>query len=189
MKNKIACLLLTGVIAFASCGEGPEKKDSKEAAEEQNEQKFTKDSTENNAQILVDMAAANFHEIEMAGVAKEKSTNKDIRTLSDMLIADHKKVLAEIQGLAAKKNVTLPVAESEDAKKDTQKFRDKKGNEFDKDWVDAMTDAHQKSIEKFEGAVNNDKVDGEIKTWAGNTLPALRMHLDKLKLLQGNFKK
>lgn len=188
-KNSMACLLLSTIILTTSCGDSVEKKDSKEVAEERNDQKFTKDSSENNAQLLVDIAAANYHEIAMAEVAKEKTVNKDIRTLSDMLIADHKKVLAETQGLAAAKTITLPIAESEDAKKDTQKFRDKKNNEFDKDWVDAMVDAHKNSIKKFEEAVNDDKVNAEIKTWAGNILPTLRTHLDKLTLLQGNYKK
>jgi putative membrane protein len=191
-NNIIACLLLAGLSAATACnsnGDNAENKDSKEVAEEQNDQKFTKDSTEKNAQLLVDIAAANYHEIAMAEAAKEKSTNKDIRTLSDMLITDHKKVLAEVQAAATKKSITLPIAESEDAKKDTQKFKEKKNTEFDKDWVDAMVDAHEKSIHKFEDAVNDDKVNPEIKTWAGNTLPALRTHLDKLKLLQGNFKK
>lgn len=190
-KNIFACLALSIITLSIACnggGDKAEEKDSKEVAEEVNDQKFNKDSSEANAQLLVDVAAANYHEIEMANIAKEKSKDKDIRTLSDMLIADHTKVLAEVKDMAAKKTVTLPVAESEDAKKNSQDFKDKKAADFDKDWVNAMTDAHEKSINKFESIVNDNKADGELKTWAGNTLPTLRAHLDKLNQLKAKFK-
>ncbi|RXK86350.1 DUF4142 domain-containing protein [Filimonas effusa] len=190
-KNIITCLSLAIISMSVACNGGDDKakeKDSKEVAEDVNEQKFTKDSSESNAQLLVDVAAANYHEIEMATIAKEKSKDNDIRTLSDMLIADHNKVLAEVKDMASKKSVTLPVAESDDSKKASQEFRDKKAADFNKDWVKAMTDAHEKSISKFESIVNDSKADGEMKTWAGNTLPALRAHLDKLTQLKAKFK-
>lgn len=190
-KNIITCLAMSVITLSIACnggGDKAEEKDSKEVAEDVNEQKFTKDSSETNAQLLVDVAAANYHEVEMANIAKEKSKDKDIRTLSDMLITDHTKVLAEVKDMAAKKTVTLPVAEADDAKKNSQEFREKKAADFDKDWVNAMTDAHEKSIKKFESIVNDTQADGELKTWAGNTLPTLRAHLDKLTQLKNKFK-
>lgn len=187
-------LLMAGVSLHTACNNTPnsETKDSKEVAEDQNDQKFASDSTNNakkNADWLVDVTAANYHELALASVAKEKSTNKNIRTLADSLISDHKQVIEDIKGLAAKKSVTLPVAETEDASKDTEKFKTKNNTDFNKDWVDEMVSLHEKSISKFEDAVNNNDTDGELKTWAGATLPKLRHHLDSLKALQESLKK
>jgi len=194
-KNLILSpLLLAGLSLYTACNSTPrdETKDSKEVAQEQNDQKFATDSTENakkNADWLVDVTAANYHEIAMASVAKEKSTNKNIHSLSDSLISDHKQVIEDIKSLATKKSVTLPVAETDDAMKDTEKYKAKNNTDFNKDWVDEMVNLHEKSISKFEDAVNNAGTDGEIKSWAGATLPRLRHHLDMLKALQENLKK
>lgn len=187
-------LLLTGVSLNTACNSTPsdETKDSKEVAQEQNDQKFANDSTDNakkNADWLVEVTAANYHEVALATVAKEKSTNKTIRTLADSLISDHKKVIEDLKGVAAKKAVTLPVAETEDAAKDTEKFKAKNNTDFNKDWTDEMVNLHEKSISTFEEAVNSDKTDGEIKAWASAVLPNLRHHLDKLKALQESLKK
>jgi putative membrane protein len=190
----VAALLLAGVSLNTACNSTPkdETKDSKEVAQEQNEQKFATDSTDNakkNADWMVDVTATNYHEVAMASVAKEKSTNKTIRSLADSLISDHKQVIEDLKGVASKKSVTLPVAETEDAMKDTEKYKAKNNTDFNKDWVDEMVSLHEKSISKFEDAVNNTSTDGEIKTWAGATLPKLRHHLDMLKALQANLKK
>lgn len=194
-NNAFFALLLLAVVSLnTACNSTPseETKDSKEVAEAQNDQKFSADSSDNakkNAEWLVDVTAANYHEVAMASVAKEKSTNKSIRTLSDSLISDHKHVIEDIKGLAAKKSVTLPVAETEDAMKDTEKFKAKNNTDFNKDWVDEMVNLHKKSISKFEDAVNNSNTDGDTKSWAGATLPKLRHHLDMLEMLQSSFKK
>lgn len=190
----LAVLLLAGFSINTACNSTPkeETKDSKEVAEEQNEQKFAADSTENvkkNAEWLVDVTAANYHEVAMASVAKEKSTNKGIRSLADSLISDHKQVIEDIKGLAAKKSITLPVAETEDAMKDTEKFKAKNNSDFNKDWTDEMVNLHKKSISKFEDVVNNSNADGDTKSWAGATLPKLRHHLDMLEMLQTSLKK
>lgn len=190
----IGTLLLAGISLNTACNSTPkdETKDSKEVAQEQNDQKFAADSADKvrkNADWMVDVTAANYHEVAMAGIAGEKSTSKSIRTLSDSLVSDHKQVIEDLKGLAAKKSVTLPVAETEDAMKDTEKFKSKNNIDFNKDWVEEMVSLHEKSISKFEAAVNNSSTDGEIKTWAGAILPKLRHHLDMLKALQESFKK
>lgn len=187
----VAILLMAGVSFFTACDSSPkeEKKDSKEVAEDQNKEKFTKDSTEKNAQLLVDIAAANYHEIAMASVAGEKSTNKGLKTLADSLAADHKAVLSDVQALAANKSVSLPQAEAEDAMKTTEKFKTKSNADFNKDWTDEMISMHKKSISKFEDAVNSNTTAPDTKAWASATLPKLNMHLQMLEKLQGELAK
>ncbi|BAV06060.1 Predicted outer membrane protein [Filimonas lacunae] len=187
----VALLLLGGTMLYTSCDSTPkeENKDSKEVAEDANKQKFTEDSTKKNAELLVDITAANYHEVALASVAKEKSTDKNIRTLADSLISDHKRVISDLQSLAAGKSVTLPAAETEDAMKDTEKFKAKNNTEFNKDWTDELVSLHKKSISKFEDAVNNNDVNSDFKAWAGVTLPKLRHHLDMLEALQASYAK
>lgn len=135
---------------------------------------------EKDAQFLMDVAESNMAEIKMAQQAQQKGNSQDVKDIAKMLETDHSAVLSDLRNFASSRSVTLP-AEENQAHKDTYNMLDKKsGKEFDKDWVDHMIDGHKKSIAKFESA-QNDLADADLKTWAANTLPKLRTHLDRLQ--------
>ncbi len=177
------------IIALVSCNDNTSKTqeakdESKSVAEEKNEKKFNTDSAEKTAQFLVDIAGSNIHEIEMAKAAKSKG----MQSIGDMLVTDHSKVLSDIQGLASARSVSLPTAETEDQRKETEKFKGEKGKDFEEDWTEKMIEAHKKGISKFEDVANSG-MDNEIKTWASSLLPTLRHHLDMLQQFKDKIKK
>lgn len=180
--------VIFSAIALFSCNDNTSKTqeakdESKKVAEEKNEKKFNTDSTEKTAQFLVDIAGGNIHEIEMAKVAKSKG----MQSIGDMLVTDHSKVLSDVQAMAAKRSVNLPSAETEDQRKETEKFKGEKGKDFEEDWTDKMIEAHKKGISKFEDVANSG-MDNEIKTWAASLLPTLRHHLDMLEQFKSKLK-
>jgi putative membrane protein len=134
---------------------------------------------EKDAQFLVDVAASNMAEIKMSQLAQQKGNNQEVKDLGKMLETDHSAVLGEVRSFASNRSVTLPAEEKSEAKDMHNTLNAKSGKEFDKDWCEHMIDMHQKGIAKFESA-QNDLVDADLKSWAANTLPKLRTHLDKL---------
>ena len=76
----------------------------------------------------------------------------------------------------------------EDANKYYKDLNDKSGNEFDKAYIEMMVNDHKNAIKIFEKA-STDSDDYDIKTWALNTLPTLRVHHDHSKVCQKELDK
>lgn len=58
-----------------------------------------------------------------------------------------------------------------------RRLADKTGEEFDKEYVDLVVDAHEESIKMFEKAAE-DSEDSEVRAFAAQALPSLRAHLE-----------
>lgn len=174
-----SALFLSGILFFAlpSCDSNPE--DSKDAAEEKNEEKFETKSSEKEAQFIVDIAAVNYAEIRMAQLASQKSGNGEIKALADQLEREHTALLNDVKAYAAKNAISIPTEESQEARDDIKDLEDEKPADFDKKWCNEQMDYHKIAIDKFEKA-SNDLADADLKNWANTTLPKLRQHHDKL---------
>jgi putative membrane protein len=83
MKTTIKRPLLALAIAttvFVSCQTNTTKDDdSKEVAEDQNEEKFETKASEKDAQLVVDLVDGNYQEIRMASYAADHSTNAEVK--------------------------------------------------------------------------------------------------------------
>ncbi len=132
--------------------------------------------------FLKDVSKANAHEILMLQDGIDKGTNKELKAHAKMMLADHKKVDADLKAYAAKKNFVLPTDTP-----DPDDITAAAGKDWDKAWVDEMVDGHDKTINRFEKA-QTDVKDDELKTWIMNTLPTLRHHMDMVKGLQDKMK-
>ncbi len=161
---------------LVSCNNSSKPDDSKEAAEEKNEDKFDERKQEKDAQFLVEAAEINLEEIELGKLAQSKSKDADVIALGKMMEDAHTKAMGDLKGLAAKKNISIPETATEDAQDAYKKLSDKTGEDFDKEYSDMMVKGHKKAIEKFEKA-SKDCEDADIKTWAAGMLPDLHTHL------------
>lgn len=175
-------LILMSVLALAvslntGCGN---KTDSKEVAEDANEQKMENSKDEKDAEFVVNAYNANLFEVKAGELAKAKATMADCKQLADMMITAHTKANEELSSLAATKNITLPAGLSS-ADQDDLNDLDKQTNmDFDKKYCKLMVDKHEDAVKMFENA-STDSKDQEIKDWAAKMLPDLRSHLEMSK--------
>ena len=188
-------MLMLSALTFSvqSCNKKEQPTDTEEVAEEQNEAKFDNDSTgvdndakEDDSEFLVSAAEVDLKEIELGKLA-QKSANADVKALGAMMVAEHTKSSAELKTLAASKNISLPMALTDDGKDAYNKLNEKKASDFDKAYADKMVEGHKKTIEKFEEYVRDGK-DADIKAWADKTLPVLRTHLQHSEQVQQKLK-
>jgi putative membrane protein len=176
LKTNLFAVAFVGIFSFMSCSQNAETKDTKEIAEDSNDQKFS-DAKEDDAEFLVSAAEINLEEIELGQLAQKNSTMPDVIELGKMMEAEHVKALQDLQTLASKKQITIPTTITDDGKDAYNKLKDKKGSDFDNDYCDMMVKGHKYAISKFEKAATDAK-DAEIKSWAITMLPALRTHLE-----------
>lgn len=129
----------------------------------------------------------NYAEIELSKQAQEKATNKAVKDLAAMLEKDHMALVTEAKDLAGKKNWTVAIGETTDDIKKREEMKDDQVVEYQKNWLEMMEDKHERSIKKFDDAVD-DVNDADLKSWIVNTIPKLRAHHDKIMQVQKEVK-
>lgn len=191
MKKKITILFALPFLLLACNNEG---KDSVEQADSANRAAMdssagpqTIATDEESSGFLVKAADGGMSEVELGQLAQQKATHPDVKNFAAMMVSDHSAANDQVKSLATLRNVTLPATVSEDHKKHMDDLVKKNGNAFDKAYMNMMEDDHQKTIDLFENASNKVN-DAEIKTFADNTLPKLRMHLDSVKAIRKRLK-
>jgi len=180
-------LLLAGSLAVA-CQDETKPEESKEVAEDKNDAKFKADSSENKAEFVVEAASGNYAEIKLAQLAEQKSTDKEIKDIAKMLVADHTAALDDLKTLATNKAITIPTEEPDKTKEQIKDLNDDKPADFDKAWVKELMDKHEKTINTYEKELGETK-DEDIKAWINKVLPKIRTHHDKLMAINSRVKK
>ncbi len=192
MKNlKAALLKLTFVTAIlfsiASCSNN-KTEDTKDVAEEHNDAKFDKKSSEIDAQFLVNAAEINLEEISLGQLAQQNGSVDQVKELGKMMEEAHTKSMADLTALAKTKVITLPLSATDMAMSSYKKLSAKSGADFGKSYSDMMVTGHKGAITLFEKA-STECTDPDIKAWAIATLPALRTHLDHSMVCQKIYEK
>ena len=193
-KLSLALMITLSALAFQACKNGG--KDSKESADSANATKDTSHNAAVTGGIAVDKDDAKFvttaandgmAEVNAGKMAQEKANSSRVKRFAAMMVTDHTKAGDELAALAKTKNITLPAAPDDDAQKKADDLSKKTGKHFDKAYVDAMVDGHEKAVKLFTDASNNCK-DADIKAFAAKTLPTLKMHLDSIKAIKASMK-
>jgi len=100
------------------------------------------------------------------------------------MVDDHGKVNDELKGLASRENVTLPTSISKDEQKQIDRLSRLHGAAFDKAYMQAMVQDHEKDVAKFRQESKTSR-DPDVKDFAARTLPTLEEHLSMAKDIAG----
>jgi putative membrane protein len=128
-------------------------------------------------------AESGMTEVKVAQLGAQKATRAEVKALAETMIKDHTALNTELQSLAGNKGAQLSsviAPKGADTVKDLEKFS---GEEFDKQFLEAMKDGHEKSVKNFKDASENAK-DPDVKAFASKNLPTIEGHLEHIKRLQ-----
>jgi putative membrane protein len=142
---------------------------------------------ENTQTFMTKAAGGGLMEVELGQLAQQNAKSERVKNFGQMMVRDHSQANDDLKAVARQKNVTLPEtmpAEHQHHKDDLSK---KTGAEFDKAYMKMMVDDHKKDIDAFEKA-SKDASDPDVKNFASQKLPTLRMHLDSAKAINKDLK-
>jgi putative membrane protein len=179
-KNLIGCFMFASGLSLLTISCNQQSKDPEKVAEKQNDASLAASDNkdlEKDAKFLVEAAEINMEEIQLGQLAQQKSSTQHVQELGKMMENDHTKNLEDVKALAARKSIVIPEALSKDGQDDYKKLNEKTGKDFDKDYCEMMVKGHKDAIDKFEKA-SSDCKDADIRSFATNTIPKLRAHLD-----------
>jgi putative membrane protein len=115
-------------------------------------------------------------EIALAKVAENKAQKTKVKELAQKLRADHQRSYEELQAIAQAHGIATNSSQEAINRDDVDQLQKAKDADFDKEYTKLMVKNHVKSIRIFDKA-STEISEPDIKHYAQNTLPALRMHL------------
>lgn len=115
-------------------------------------------------------------EVGLSRLAAENATHPEVKNFAQEMVAAHSSSLDELKTLLS----GAPIA-ARDATFDERSWRTKKGNDFDKDYIDEMIDLHEDNDDLLEDAA--DSKHPQLTAYAGRHRPTVRMHLERAKAL------
>ncbi len=121
--------------------------------------------------------------ISLALLADGRAANIRVTQFADHMITTHKKLLKEVEELAAEKGVTLPSALSDEHKQKIKEFTQLSGHAFDRTYMQYILRDHQIDVEEFEEAMQTLE-DSDVLHWTYRTLPMLRAHVEEARWIQ-----
>jgi putative membrane protein len=133
--------------------------------------------------FVIEAAQGGVAEVELGKLAGEKASNARVKQFAARMVTDHGKANDELKALAERRNITVPSGLGVEQKATRDRLAKLSGEAFDRAYVQAMVDDHEKDVAAFRNEAGNGK-DPEVKTWASKTLFTLEEHL---KLVQDLF--
>jgi len=136
--------------------------------------------------FMNDAALGGMTEVEVSKLAKDRALNPRVKNFAEMMIRDHTAAGNDLKTIAMEKSVALPdnLGKNEDHVKD---LSSKNGAAFDKAYMKMMLKDHKDVVDAFEKTAQNG-TDPDVKTFASQKLPTLRMHLDSAKAISEALK-
>ena len=160
---------------------------SNEQAEEANEEKFEDRDIQRDADFAVKAASGGLMEVRMGELALSNANSEAVRDFGRTMIQEHGQANEELKALAQSKNITLPEVPDNDKLDKVNKLAEKRGAEFDEEYMELMVRDHKDDIDLFKDEADNGN-DPDIKQWAAGKVPVLERHLQMAESIKEGIK-
>ena len=115
----------------------------------------TNDSATADKKFVADSGKGSLAEIQMAKLALANSSNPDVKDFAARMVHDHQALINSMKPFARQMGVPPP-AKMERAEQDEyDRLAKKKGESFDRDYIQTMVDDHHKDLGDFDTEYNN----------------------------------
>jgi putative membrane protein len=146
-------------------------------------------SSLNDDQIMAISGATNSAELDQAELVKDRAKSAQVKRFAERILADHGQIAREQSQLIAKLNAT-PVQTmtsqqlASDSRQLTEALRKEKGDDFDKDYIDAQVREHRDLLNMLDNNLIPQAKSAEFKTSLQNVRLKVESHLRDAESLQ-----
>lgn len=127
-------------------------------------------------------AERNMEELRLSELAAQQATNPQVRAFAQQMVSEHTQATTELTGLASRKGLD-PMSREDYDQRAVTKLGRQSGNDFDKAYMEKMTDAHEDTVDLFDKA-SRDSKDPEVQAFATKMLPKFREHQQHARTLE-----
>jgi putative membrane protein len=133
-------------------------------------------------------AAGGMAEVQAGQLASTKATDKSVKSFGKQMVKDHGKANKELMAILKKENKDAPTDLDADGKSLMDKLNAANGADFDKTYVDAMVEDHDKDVQEFSDYAKSGD-DKQLKAFAKKTLPVIKHHDSMIHSIQKKMEK
>ena len=136
-------------------------------------------------QKFVEAAASSaLGEYKINEMAEDQAASDDVKKLAKNLQPEHVKINKQCIAILNKKGIPSPDAMNDQDQKAVDQLSTRKGDDFDRAFLQVQLDGHKRAIALFEDeAAHGD--DPDLKAFAEKTLPTLRGFLKEITAQAG----
>jgi putative membrane protein len=198
--KKFVSLIACGILAL---GLGCSKQRAEEKSSDQNQVQPATNPTARDQSVTTNSQSAALNpddrtflekaavggkaEVELGQLALERAQNDQVKQFAQRMVTDHSQANSDLVSMGDKMSITLPTEldkENQDTKNRLSKLN---GAKFDKEYMKAMVDDHQKDVNDFQKE-SSSAINSDVKAFASKTLPTLQQHLDLAKSIHDSLK-
>lgn len=135
--------------------------------------------------FVQDVSTLNAAEIDLSKLALERGASPDVKKFAQMMVDEHTAAGDKLSGVATQNSIDAPATIDDSHRSLHEKLAGKQGLDFDRDYVDAMIDDHQKMVDKLESRIDRSTIvrtendadapgtskDAHVETKAQSVLP------------------
>ncbi|AAZ96697.1 conserved hypothetical protein [Thiobacillus denitrificans ATCC 25259] len=133
-------------------------------------------------QFAVDAAAAGLAEVEVGKIAMKRAASDGVRQFAEVILEDHSRANEKLTAIASQKNISIPKAPNDAARRRLDELQSLAGEAFDRALLSHARDDHQAAIALYSREAESGS-DPELRTFASETLPKLQQHLQHVEVL------
>lgn len=125
----------------------------------------------------------NLTEIEASKLAAERTTNAAVLGFATMMVEDHGNAAEKVSTAAKTAGIDAPTSLDTEHQQHVDALKPLSGPDFDRSYVDLMTDGHKQSLALHQGYSASGDTDG-LKAVAASLVPTVQKHmaaLDKIR--------
>jgi putative membrane protein len=169
-----ACLFSIALVGNGFCQ--TQNNIDKKKANDQNEKRVDS-KMEDDSEFLVTAAEGGMFEVQLGKLAQGSAMSPQVKAFAKTMVDEHSKANTELKALAMKKNIVLPTTLSDKLKSKYSDMAEKKGEDFDRVYMECMVKDHKKCVDNFTDESEKGK-DNDIKMWANGKIDTLKHHLE-----------
>jgi len=187
--KRIYLLLAASVALAAACNNNKQKSQEEASKDSTAAMAESMDHIDNKSiDFATDAAAANNREIALGKLGLTNANYQRLKDFAQKMIDAHTAANTDLQKACYSAGVTLPAGLSTSDQEDISKMGEKKGKEFDRDFIKRMVKEHQQTMEKLDAAAHNMK-DTSLQNYAKKTLPVVNEHLSEARIILADVRK
>lgn len=132
--------------------------------------------TAQDVRFVMAASAAGNTEIIAARLAQAQAQSAKAKSFAATMLRDHTKANQELKRIAQKDGYTVSASLTQEQESALAKLRPLHGKDFDTAYAQMMVKDHREAVALFQ-AESTSGSDGDLKTFASQTLPTLQHHL------------
>jgi putative membrane protein len=133
--------------------------------------------TEGQTSFVLKAALGSMMEVEAGNIALQQSKSPFVKQFAQMMVTDHTKASAELEGIAKSKGLGLPKTFAVEQRGHIDALKSVSGDGFDRDYMRMMVTDHSETLKQFRLAAKF--ADKDIQNFASKSIPMLEAHFKK----------